>query len=975
MAQAGATELSSERVEKELLVDYATIFMRRRHFEQMRPALTKSGFLMKKLLIKIFIFLFFSTQQEKPHEVAEKKYEKSVEREADLDEHSAEKQAEMKRRLEEHLRIQEELKKLKEMERRRREKEEELLREHEDEERRKREEERAKRMMEDEEKKKLTAPKEVLHTVKNDATLKDDRMEAEDKKDDKKDDKKEDKKEDKKDDKKDDKSDDKQTDYYDIDLNGRDEVCTRPTKNYFNDDDGEGESEGGYEDKKHRNKRKKMRKKLNDTKKKFQNFKNRALDSFPTMESIKSRVKDLLPSRAADDLDDETRGGDSKQQREQKIFIEYRSKYPDIGGEFFSDSELIESRRSIVRCSKEYDDRQNDMYEEMDETEDRVEMLCSPILGPLRPPRKTDYNLQSPQQQQQLKLYASNKSEPNLSEKTSVKKPKRGPPKRPPLPVVVTSERSSVDNKCLDAPPPECNDLKNDVVPANVFYRMVVKKWQQNNEKRMNLISQSSPNLRSFKPQYDNLSISSKLSHPPMRPPLPLRRLSHHKNDMIAPTPRMRKTNRSVVTLDYDHYEFIDDDDDLISNRYKSVSSFLSAKSLPPTPLPPPRLRKSQLSLNKSSTVSTKSVIESTRRFNLDYLNKSSDKADLATDGLYWRPFSWKTGRCRSLTELYLNKRTSDLENSLRYRLITQYCVPRRPPLPSLPSAKPRVEEPLYSYIDRRNEKPITKAEPTHFNANQIIQNRPLPLPPIPPRDRSSLQKRSASPYRVYRYNIDNIGVNGGPFIRAKTPTKSVQMKDASVSTTEDDLLNQSKLWFSEKQVQTSFDRDRVEDNRKLTTDDDDDDLTPRASECGGKNCDVNSKAADDVKSDPKDETSSKLDYQDAPEYDTDLDNFTDLDSLSTDITSNAFQSIIDDQNVATNEAQKTPSLSSGGSTDRPDDINNMNDDNMMLFGNAMDDDDDDDFVNSMRRSTQREIRECIERKSRTSSVDHLNQF
>ena len=76
------------------------------------------------------------------------------------------------------------------------------------------------------------------------------------------------------------------------------------------------------------------------------------------------------------------------------------------------------------------------------------------------------------------------------------------------------------------------------------------------------------------------------------------------------------------------------------------------------------------------------------RRINSEYFNPSTDKGELATDALVWRPFSFKTNRVRSLTELYVRKSQSPSgsQDGLQQRNIDKlyqiYCTPKRPPLP-----------------------------------------------------------------------------------------------------------------------------------------------------------------------------------------------------------------------------------------------------------------------------------------------------
>lgn len=75
------------------------------------------------------------------------------------------------------------------------------------------------------------------------------------------------------------------------------------------------------------------------------------------------------------------------------------------------------------------------------------------------------------------------------------------------------------------------------------------------------------------------------------------------------------------------------------------------------------------------------------RKLNASYFSSRTglDKTEQATDPLFWKPFSYKTGRVRSLTELYLRKNQSPLNSNpdhLQNKLNEIYCMPKRPPLP-----------------------------------------------------------------------------------------------------------------------------------------------------------------------------------------------------------------------------------------------------------------------------------------------------
>lgn len=96
------------------------------------------------------------------------------------------------------------------------------------------------------------------------------------------------------------------------------------------------------------------------------------------------------------------------------------------------------------------------------------------------------------------------------------------------------------------------------------------------------------------------------------------------------------------------------------------------------------------------------------RRLNSDYFNPNTDKSQQATDPLFWKPFSYKTNRVRSLTELYVRKNQSPSNSTPDHldRRIDElnqiYCMPKRPPLPvrykkrQLLQTHNKSQEPIY---------------------------------------------------------------------------------------------------------------------------------------------------------------------------------------------------------------------------------------------------------------------------------------
>lgn len=158
------------------------------------------------------------------------------------------------------------------------------------------------------------------------------------------------------------------------------------------------------------------------------------------------------------------------------------------------------------------------------------------------------------------------------------------------------------------------------------------------------------------------------------------------------------------------------------ANKNPYLHSFRSSQSQPRElgPVAPPRTKRKRSSsdqhkvkkLGPSDRSASVSRLQSNIRDHpLEPFNRSSDRSCQATNPLFWKPFSWKTGRCRSLTELYLEKRTIiyanqevAFENSLRYRLTNQYCTPRIPerPLGPLPLT-PKDSRPPICPVRRNN--------------------------------------------------------------------------------------------------------------------------------------------------------------------------------------------------------------------------------------------------------------------------------
>ncbi|XP_015781490.1 calponin homology domain-containing protein DDB_G0272472-like isoform X2 [Tetranychus urticae] len=317
-----------------------------------------------------------------------------------------------------------------------------------------------------------------------------------------------------------------------------------------------GESEGDVDPQMDGRKRKKMKKRLRDTKNKLINLKSKALESFPSISTLKIRVKEILPVRSGASGPDESGQGEMDRRysihREQKIFSEYRKRYPDSENEFFSDSELVESRKSTLKAiSPDLEQVPGGMYDEIEiSTEDRVQLLLSPINSPLRPPRRSNYGANS----------SFHASEPNISRTGTPKKPKRAPPPRPPPPEVdiyllsssgldlsregstATSlgalEDIDLNSSNRDLTTPTLVRNESDRIPASIYYRNVVRDWQERHNKRIDeLISASSPNLE----VYQRPPRSGR--PPPRIPPHPI----SGTHSRPQPIPRRRESRGSIL--------------------------------------------------------------------------------------------------------------------------------------------------------------------------------------------------------------------------------------------------------------------------------------------------------------------------------------------------------------------------------------------------------------------------------------------
>ncbi|XP_074596947.1 uncharacterized protein LOC141852014 isoform X4 [Brevipalpus obovatus] len=691
----------------------------------------------------------------------------------------------------------------------------------------------------------------------------------------------------------------------------------------------------------------KVRNKLKDTKEKLMFLKSKAIKSLPSVSKIKNRVKDMLTS-------DESSYDDGNRSKKKNSNDKYKRSYSE--SEFFSDPELSRYRpKNAVLQKRSPDDPtcSSSYYDDIQQTTDRVDMLFTPISSPLRPPRRSD-------------LGSSFQSEPNIMVKNFRPSRKKGPaPPRPPPPKIVSSSAVSVastmdeieledlDRAFRDSESYISRAQSHDRIPPHIFYRKVIQDWQERNLRRLDdlMISQSSPNLSPshipylFKPPRPGRAHPSSMSvhYQPQHHPQPTRHHHHQQQQPRAPV------RRSATTLTR-----------RICDRYPAKNFNMSSQDTLP-PLPPPRSR-GRLASTRSLASSARSPCFGRRKLETDYFNPTLDKADLATDALYWKPFSWKTGRCRSLTEIYVRKRagenqsqqqqqqqqqcspSSAVEKSLGYRLTTKYCAPPRPP--PLGSRNVTHDEPLYSMINRTGYGTSRSIGREHLLASDgtiyveydgdrdnYIQKRPLPTPPLPPRSRRRIESMSTMSPRV-----SSASEGTRTFIRSVSPL-GIPVRDVCVDTSDDSLIK-----MCEKEVQTSFEDDISADNRndllhhQRSNTLDSDSLTPvpgsghnllngtpshqhrshfdqifgtigasgiagsgDGDHIGPEEAQIRGEGerGEYMRSDNEDATGNTT-YYDANGCDTDLDTFADLNSYSeATLTSDQFHSLADPSEVA----------------------------------------------------------------------------
>ena len=498
---------------------------------------------------------------------------------------------------------------------------------------------------------------------------------------------------------------------------------------------------------------KKKKKKKLKKKSRFNSFKAKAMSSFPSLHQITSMMKEwhFFPK---------------KERTEEFEYQQFVSQHRDE--EFFSDSELPESKRSTAYYH---------VYEEIAASQERFDSYMTPVCGPLRPPRRSVYH---PSIHHPSIRFCST---PALATQEIIK-PRRCPPPRPPPPKNVSKTLGNISKT-------------SGRIPASEFYSSL----------RMNYKPKRFVNVKNIK-QLNNYDAPKKLNG----------QMNVNHNYFMLNCYDKPKPPRCIRGFGYlsdgivsDQSMFSDEDipfdqDKVYKNYYDSI------RPSDPTsagPRPPPRRKKAK----KYEQMGT----------------------------LVWEPFTWKTRRCRSLTELEVRRTRKDsLKDSIKelknnqsnlpanYKQITidisthVYRKPPRPPPPkqSLVILSQRQNYPPANY-SMSHSKSLSKSlslkssseslkKAFHISKTASLKNiknqinnaiyasvnkgaksdsmakRALPPPPVPPRPK--LKITSPSSDTEFEYKLTSEHANQVTSQRApERPSDHVSVtkitKDASTNT------------------------------------------------------------------------------------------------------------------------------------------------------------------------------------------------
>ncbi len=474
---------------------------------------------------------------------------------------------------------------------------------------------------------------------------------------------------------------------------------------------------------------KNKKKKKSKTKAKLDRFKAKAFESLPKISSIKTKVKDLLPKRETDpnyrrDLEYERFISDQES-------FNQRMKYLESDGEAVSDSELCDSLHRTSGFGRQH------VYEEMAATQERLDAYMTPISGPLRPPRRF------------LSFKNGQKvaSVPALATQVLLKPkriaPPRPPPPRPPAPKIVPIIQIVVEPNADQKSEQffERNDFQNNEnslkrktkqrVPADIYYN----------------------NIRlGYKPKRRFVNLRSSyqlLVYDRPKPPIAVK---NDKNQLKSLTNiRIFERNERNLELKYNTMPQMDiksiADHNFQSDIESNYPKYEDIEFRSRAPRPPPRRRRKTA---RSQTV----------------------------DALYWRPFTWKSRRCRSMTELDVRQKPK-IEVKPNYENLASVRPPRPPPPSgSNLSLKNKLTDISQLYAS------------VHKGSHKIdVSKRPLPPPPVPPRP------------KCISVSTNSTSVGSLTPVTTRSGSPSPTTRDVSVSTKDNGLIQ-----VCEKETQSDND-------------------------------------------------------------------------------------------------------------------------------------------------------------------------
>ena len=362
-------------------------------------------------------------------------------------------------------------------------------------------------------------------------------------------------------------------------------------------------------------------------------------------------------------------------------------------------------------------------------TQERLDSYMSPVSGPLRPPRRFS----------SLRNTSKVASVPTLATQVMLR-PKRVPPPRPPPPrptppqLTITVDTCSYGSYCSSDSTISRTPSKPQRVPPNIYYHNI----------RLNY----KPKRRFVHLKARHVDVLDTYDRP--KPPLPV--------------VNGRLQSRRIRGLNTETQNRVQLKNDLNTERNRCVArNVLPLKEITTNaiynkgviPTPPPRRRR-LASVNRSQTIDQR---------------------------LEWRPFSWKTRRCRSMTELGCRQRAdTPTKPPNRQNIGPKLTVdskgrpavrPSRPPLPtgSILFSKRFHSDNYHIYPSIKG---VANSKPS-----SVFADRPLPPPPVPPRPKGADLSRMQCHQKAVRDVCVSTSDNG---LAVEMCEKQTQLDDSNDS-------------------------------------------------------------------------------------------------------------------------------------------------------------------------------------------------